>query len=213
MMKKKWIGRLIFVVAVILLVGAIILTTKFVSSGDAALTNNDQGLDPKTWAQDNYATQVVPAIESKAQPWGDLVKAIEANADAAGQQYGTREEGANSYSFATTITGTLAVGNFDELAIQSPDTPADVTVGFQTGPAITGSALRDACGLANFGMFTNQTAYQQASVELNNMVKQEVLANFDPTTAIGQRFTITGAFTWTGSGHVTITPVSIEAAS
>jgi len=206
----------IVALVIVIIVVAMALTTKYQPTGPGAPTQSvsGQGLDPQTWAQQNYDSKVVPAINTKAQPWGQLITAIQANEDAAGKQYGAIEQGSNFYAFATTITGTLATSTyFGELAIQSPDTPTGVTVGFQVGPAVTGSALRDASGLLDFGMFINQTAYQQAADALNNMVKTEVLASFDSASAVGKSYTITGAFSWDGSGHVTITPVSITAAS
>lgn len=209
---KIW-RRLIIALAAIGLVAAMVASTRFVR-GEVTTTptGSSAALDPKEWAQANYASAVVPAIEDKAQPWATLITALLADPDGACSQYGQQEPGANSCSFATTVTGVLAAGNFGELAIAA-DTPGGITVGFQVGPAITGTSLRDACGLANFGMFLNQTAYQQAGTELNNMMKQAVLASFDAKAAIGKTYTVIGAFDWDGSGHVTITPVSIEVAS
>jgi predicted lipoprotein len=215
MVKAVAVRRVILAVVTVGVIAAVASTTRYVSADEDIPVSNavGQGIDPKSWAQDNYASQVVPAIESNAQPWADLVAAITADPDAAGAKYGKKAEGANSYSYAVTITGTLAEGQFGELAIQAEGTPAAVTVGFQVGPAIVGSALRDASGLLTFGMFTNQTDYQQAGEALNTMVKQQVLASFDKTTAVGGTFTIVGAFTWTGDGHASITPISIKAGS
>ncbi|MDR0283821.1 MAG: DUF2291 domain-containing protein [Propionibacteriaceae bacterium] len=214
MMRGVWVGRLVVTGAAVLLVVLIGVTTRYVPLGTEVASGNGtgQGLDPKAWAQANYASGVVPAIEQKAQPWPGLIAAITADAQAAGQKYGVLPQGANSYSYAVTITGTLAQGEFGELAIAADGTPADVTVGFQVGPAVTGSALRDASGLLTFDMFTNQTDFQQAGVQINDLVKSQVLAGFDPPSAVGGKYTIVGAFTWTGTGHVTITPISVKAA-
>jgi predicted lipoprotein len=212
MISRAVVGRIVVAAVAVVVVGIMVATTTYVSGDTPAPSGSGtgQGLDPQTWAEENFDSQVVPAIQDKAQPWADLIAAIQADPEAAGQQYGTREAGANSYSYAVTITGTLGEGKFGELAIQADGTPQAVTVGVQIGPGLTGSSLRDACGLVTFGMFTNQTAYQQVGVQLNNLVKQEVLASFDATAALGQAFTITGAFTWTGDGHASIVAVSIE---
>jgi len=215
-MKVKVIRRVIIAVAAVALIVAMALTTKIVKPGDAVPTSGASNglLDPKTWAQENYESQLVPAIKAKAQPWGTLIAAIVADPEAAGKQYGQREEGANNYSYSTSITGTLAEGEFGEVAVTTDGTPAGVTVGMVVGPAISGSAVRDASGLLKFGMFTNQTDYQQAGAEINNMVKKVTLANFDATASLGKKFTIIGAFTWDpAKTHASIVPVSIEAAS
>ncbi|MCL2316219.1 MAG: DUF2291 domain-containing protein [Actinomycetia bacterium] len=213
MSRGRLIRRLVVAVVVVGVLAAMVLTTKLVTPGTTpAPGGSAQGEDPKAWAQANYDAKVVPAIRSKAHPWADLAAAIQADANAAGQQYGTKAEGANSYSYATTITGTLGQGPLGTMTITAPGTPSGVTVSVATGPAITTASLRDASGLLDFGMFQNQTAFQQASTELNNMVKREVLANFDAAGAVGKSYTIVGAFTWTG-GPVVITPISIEAAA
>lgn len=215
MTNRKILTRTVIAVAVVGVVAAMVASTRFVPDGSTlpSPTSSAEGLDPKTWAQANYDSAVVPAITAKVVPWDTLIGAIVADPDSACQQYGQQEEGANSCSFATSITGQLVTGNFDELAVVTASTPQSVTVGFQTGPAITGTALRDASGLVTFGMFQNQTAYQQAGTELNNVMKQEVLANFDPASALGKTYTVVGAFSWDGSGHVTITPISLQVAS
>ena len=202
------------IVAAVLVVGAMILTTTWVAPGTTPSAGGDaQGLDPKTWAQQNYDAKVVPAVKDKAQPWADLAKAIVADPNAAGAQFGQKEEGANNFSYATTVTGTLAEGTLGVMTIKAEGTPDGVNLGVAVGPAITTSALRDVTGLVTFGMFQNQGAYQQASTELNNMVKAEVLAKFDAAGAAGKSYTITGAFTWDGTKNVVLTPISIEAAA
>lgn len=206
-------------VAALALIIAIAATTTVLPTGqelpqdpNATGAPQGKGADPVAWADENYDAAVA-AIEEKAVEWPTLIAAIVADPDAAGAQYGQREEGAKDFSYATTITGTLAEGEFGQLAIEADGTPDGVAVGFQVGPAINGAAFRDASGLATFGLFTNQTDYQKAGTELNNKIKENVLADFDADAAVGQKYTIIGAFTWDPSkGQAVLTPISIEAA-
>lgn len=207
------------VIALALVIG-IVATTTVLPTGQALPTDPNasastegKGADPVAWANENYEAAVA-AIEEKAVDWPTLIAAITADPDAAGAQYGQREQGAKDFSYATRITGTLEEGEFGQLAIRAEGTPQEVSVGFQVGPAINGAAFRDASGLATFGLFTNQTDYQKAGTELNNKIKQHVLADFKADQALGKKYTIVGAFTWDpGKPQAVLTPVKIEAAS
>ena len=57
--------------------------------------------------------------------------------------------------------------------------PAGTRVSIQIGPAVNGTALRDAVGFITFGQFLNQVQYADAGTALNNEVKQELLADLD----------------------------------
>ena len=57
--------------------------------------------------------------------------------------------------------------------------PKDVTVSVQIGPALPGTAIRDAGGLFEFSEFVNQVEYADAATALNNQVKAQVLEDLD----------------------------------
>ncbi|MDR2254190.1 MAG: DUF2291 domain-containing protein [Bifidobacteriaceae bacterium] len=199
-------------------VAAIAATTAVLPVGEELPTDpsaaiEGKGADPVVWAEENYDA-AIGLIEQDAVDWATLIAAIVADPEAAGVEYGQREEGAKDFSYAVRVTGTLSESDFGQLAIDADGTPSGVRVGFQVGPAITGAAFRDATGLATFGLFTNQTDYQKAGTELNNMIKERVLAGFDAEQALGKRYTITGAFTWDpAKPQAVLTPVGIEETS
>jgi len=81
----------------------------------------------------------------------------------------------------------------------------------QIGPAINGTALRDATGLVDFNDFLNQIEYANAATELNNKVKSDVLADFDPAAAEGKTVRFVGAFAYGSNPAVLqVTPVELE---
>jgi len=170
--------------------------------------NSDIIDDPAAYAQEEYSTVIKPAIEDNAVELTELLDAIQADVDAAGEEYGGRN-GQSAWSFPVTATGTIAEGSFGEVTLEVAGL-TEPSVGIQTGPAITGTALRDATGTITFSMFTNQTDFASVATEINNQMKDDLLANMDLTEMIGQEVTVTGAFTYDDSGHILITPTSIE---
>ena len=63
----------------------------------------------------------------------------------------------------------------------------------QVGPAINGTALRDASGLVDFNDFVNQVEYADAATALNDAMKAELLADLDPASLAGKKVTVVGA--------------------
>ena len=92
--------------------------------------------------------------------------------------------------------------------------PKDVTVSLQVGPAINGTALRDARGLHRVRPVPEPgRVRRRAATALNNKVKAKVLKGIDPADASrARRVTFLGAFTLVTPDVVTITPVRLEAA-
>jgi predicted lipoprotein len=205
--------RVIGAALVVVVAAAIALTTKYVPYGSDldAPSGPRSGADPVAYAAENWSSAIVPGIEDAATDWATLSAAIADDAEAAGQQYGHREDGVLYFTYPVRVSGTVAEGRFGEVEILADSPGGDgVSVGMQVGPAINGTAVRDATGLVTFGMFTNQTDYQTVGSELNAMVKSAVLADFDAEAALGSHIEVTGAFIWDGSGHISIVPVRIE---
>ncbi len=99
-------------------------------------------------------------------------------------------------------------GNVVELDVDG--VPNDVTVSLQIGPAINGSALRDASGLYDFNDFLNQVDYAGAGTALNNEVKTSVLTDLDRDALEDKTVKFLGAFTFLTPTAITITPAQLE---
>ncbi|MHA6513578.1 DUF2291 family protein [Tessaracoccus sp. Z1128] len=200
------------IMAVILV--AILAGTRFYAPGTEpftdAVVDSDVVSDPVAYAQASYDAEVVPAIEAKAVELPTLLDALAADEGSA-EDYGFRN-GGSPYSFPVRVTGTVVEGSFGEVGLEVEGV-SDVTVGVQTGPAVTGTAIRDATGLMTFEMFLNQIDFASVATELNNRVKETVLSETDFDSLLGQEVTVLGAFTHDNETHVKITPISIETVS
>lgn len=198
----------------VVLVSLMVVDTTFVSTSEQVVAT-DTAVE---YAEENYGTEVVPAIEESATPIGDLLAAIVADPEAAGEQYGSREDDTKPYSFATRAGGTVVEGGFGEIGLDVAGLPQGLTVGVAVPPLGSSTALRDAGAAVEFGQFVNQTEYQNVAIELNKQVVKHVFDSIDVASMAGQTVEVTGAFTWasdTGGDidHVTIVPVSIEVTS
>ena len=192
-------------------VAAALASTTFVPAGSVA-----QPADTAVeYADLNYESVVVPTLEENAQPLDELVTAIVADEDAAGEEFGSREDEGKPWSFATEVTGVVGEGAFGEVGLTVEGLPEGITAGVAVPPFGSNTAIRDAGTDLTFGDFTNQTEFQNVAIELNKRAVDSVYGKVDPQSLVGKKVTVTGAFTWmstTGGDitHVTIIPVKIE---
>ena len=131
--------------------------------------------------------------------------------EAAGEKYGTRQ-GSSPYTYAVSLTGTAEKLEGALLRMTVPGLPGATTVSVQVGPAINGTALRDANGLITFNDFVNQVDYADVATALNNEMKKDLLRDLDPRSIVGKQITVIGATAPLNPELVTVTPVSIEVA-
>lgn len=213
---KAWYLRPAVILGIVLLalVAGMAATTKVVRAGEDVGTGADGGFDAVEYAEERYVSEVVPAIVDGAVPLGDLLPQIVADPDAAGEQFGHRAGSTSPWSYATTVTGVAGPVDGTYLPLEVEGLPEGVRVMVQIGPAINGTALRDATGLIDFNDFLNQIEYANAATELNNKVKETVLADFDPAAAEGREVQVTGAFAYGPNPEVIIiTPVELAVTS
>lgn len=199
-----------FLVAVLLLVIAIAVTTTYRSDSEAKAGGKPK-FSPAKYGAETYQPKVVPAIRKNAVDIATLHTAIAADSEAAGRRYGHRP-GTGPYSYAVSLTGTAGTPRSGLMPVTVPGL-AKVRVSVQIGPAINGTALRDAPGFITFGQFTNQVEYADAATALNSEMKAKVLKSFNAASVNGKKITVTGAMTPLTTDVLTITPISIEAVS
>ncbi|MFB4284360.1 DUF2291 family protein [Nonomuraea sp. MTCD27] len=165
--------------------------------------------DPAAFGAQNYEAKVVPAIKQSAVDLPVLLKALAGDKDAAGQKYG-RRQGTGPYTFAVKGRGEAGKSRSGLLPVTVEGVPDGTRVSLQIGPAINGTALRDAAGFITFGQFTNQVEYADAATALNNELRAKLLNGLDVAALDGKEITFTGAFTLLTPQTVTITPVEIS---
>ncbi|TDU21865.1 putative lipoprotein [Chromohalobacter marismortui] len=159
-----------------------------------------------------FAEETFPEIrryvEENAVSVGKLASAIEKDKSAAAERYGV-PSGIGSI-IPVTVTGVVGKGESGTYEIKSDEVPDDVTIRVQTGPAIYGTALRDATGKIEFGQFKNQIEYQNAGSALNNAMKAQVLSDIDTQSLKGKTVTVKGVFQLINPANWLITPVAFD---
>ena len=202
---------MIKVVAAVAIVAVCFFGTTFMSPEDAEAVREAGSTDPVAYAEKNYDSTIA-YIQDNAIDLTGLVTELRADEEGTSQAKGARD-GEAAYTFPVTLTGTIEKGGFGQVNVVVDGMPGGVVVSVQTGPALTGTALRDVTGQTTFDMFENQIDYAQVGLSLNEPLKTGVLAENDLASMTGQKVTIVGAFAYSDPTHVVITPVSIEAAS
>jgi predicted lipoprotein len=201
-------ARVVWPGVVVLLLVAIGFATEY-RPIDAPHAATQQAFDPAAFAAQTYEPQVVPEIQRSAVELPVLLPALATDPEAAGEQYG-RRPGTGPYNYA--VRGSGVAGNVRNglLPVTVPGVPDGTNVYVQVGPAINGTALRDAVGFITFGQFLNQVEYADAATALNEAMKQRVLAGLDPASLSGKTVSFVGAYTALTPTTVTITPVELQ---
>jgi predicted lipoprotein len=193
----------------VLVVAAIALDTTY-RDADAPLptAGGRPAFDRDTYGRENFP-RIAELIEQQAVLLPRLLGDLRSDQDAASEQHGHREGNA---PFTFPVTGEAVAGKADGnvLPITVKGVPRNVDVSILIGPALPGTAVRDATGEISFGQFVNQVEFADAATALNNEVKKRVLADVDPASLEGERVRVTGAFSYLAPGVITITPVRLE---
>lgn len=207
---RPW-GVMIKVVAAVAIVAVCFFGTTFMSPEDAEAVREAGSTDPVAYAEKNYDSTIA-YIQDNAIDLTGLVTEFRADEEGTSQAKGARD-GEAAYTFPVTLTGTIEKGGFGQVNVVVDGMPGGVVVSVQTGPALTGTALRDVTGQTTFDMFENQIDYAQVGLSLNEPLKAGVLAENDLASMVGRRVTVVGAFAYSDPAHIVVTPVSVEVAS
>jgi predicted lipoprotein len=206
---SPWRGRLIGAGVVVALLVAMAFSTTW-QDADKPIEGAPVAFDPASYGKETYRPKVVPAIEEAAVELPTLAEALAADPAAAGEQYGKRPAPSSPFSYAVTLTGTAGPAENGLMPVTVPGVDGRVQV--QVGPAVNGTALRDAVGFIEFGQFLNQVEYADAATALNTEMKAELLSKVDAASLNGKQVTVVGATTVLTPDVITVTPTSIEAA-
>lgn len=181
-----------------------------VRSTDAVLASAEGALDPAAYATERYSAEIAPQIAEEAEPLPELLTALDEGAEEA--EYGHSAGSSSAFSFPVTVTGTAGEAKGSILPLTVEGVSPEITVQIQIGPALNGTAIRDATGTISFNDFANQLEFQEVATELNNQVRETVLTEVTPSSLSGKTITATGAFTRTNPALVSIVPTSFEIA-
>ena len=200
---RAWMVLTVLAVAVLVFAA---MSVKVVRTEEVAAA--EQGdFDPVDYAAERY-DEIAAYVEDNAVELPGLVTQLEGGADEA--ELGNTSGASSAFAFPVTVTGVAGAATPPVLPLTVDGMPEGTVVQIQIGPALNGTALRDVSGTVSFNEFTNQLEYQQVATELNNRVREEVLADFDAAAAAGKTVTVTGAFLRVNAKLVSVLPVSIE---
>ncbi len=197
------------IVAAIVLVGVMAWDTKIVKIGAAGDGGAPGAFSPAQFGQSEFP-KVQSAVESKAVDAATLAQAIVKDPAAAAKQYGVQAPGGDAYVYPVKLTGTAGKSDLGVYDLQVPGLPDGFKVQVQTGPAINGTALRDAPGTIAFGQFTNQIEYQNAGSAINKEMKKQVLSKVDTANLTGKTLQVVGAFETSDPKTWLVTPVKLS---
>ncbi len=200
--------KLAGVAVALVVVVAAVASTKVLSVDEAAEASQAGAFEPKEYAAERFDDEIVPAITDDAVDLAPLLQDLAGGADEA--DFGHSAGSSSAYSFPVTFTGVAGTPNGSILPVTVDGLPEGVVVQVQIGPAINGTAIRDATGTVSFNDFTNQLEFQEVATELNTLVKEQILSDVDPTTLAGKTITVTGAFTRVNPALVSVVPVEFE---
>jgi predicted lipoprotein len=204
-------ARLITAGIVLVLLILMLLSTKILTGKEA--TEAAPGtFSPTSYAQQKFGSEIAPDIIKRAADLTTVQKAIDADPAAAAKQYGV-VAGSSPAVYSVKFTGTAGAPDANgQMPVQVPGTLPDIKVLVQMGPAIGGTAIRDATGKVQFSQFKNQIDYQNVGAELNKQVKEQVLVKVDKAALAGKKVSVVGAFTFINPAAYIVTPVKIDVA-
>ncbi|MGY5777439.1 DUF2291 family protein [Rhizobium sp. LEGMi135b] len=170
--------------------------------------------DPAAKVDAIWQSQVLPAIDKRAGDIKTVLQAIAANPDEAGAKYGNpRKQASSPWTYAVKLNGKIVATDTASRAGTldvdvDGDGKADAKV--QIGPAIRGTALRDALDFLDFNEFRNQIEWAQFGKAFNEKANSSFLAALPRDGLTGKTITVTGAFPLPASGQLPlITPSAV----
>lgn len=159
---------------------------------------DDKAFDPDKMVADMWDAKVVPYLTAKAGPLPEVRALARNSPEDAGAKYGYRQkEGTAPWTLVARVDGKVVAANTASRAATidvdtDGDGKADATV--QIGPAMRGTALRDALDFVSFNTFTNQIDFAKFGKAFNQHVDKTVLSALPRATLVGRQVSIIGAF-------------------
>ncbi|MBB4568840.1 DUF2291 family protein [Rhizobium leucaenae] len=170
--------------------------------------------DPAAKVDAIWQSQAVPDLEKRAGDLKTVMQAAASNPDEAGAKYGNpRKQSTSPWTYAVKFKGKIVAADTASRAATldvdvDGDGKADAKV--QIGPAIRGTALRDALDFVDFNEFKNQIEWAQFGKAFNEKVNTSFLAALPRDGLTGKTVDVTGAFPLPTSGQLPlITPSAL----
>lgn len=142
----------------------------------------------------DYAEEVwnnkLPAIINDAPEIVSLIELLKTNKQKAFEEFGKKLGISKTWYFMTKGEGVIDSVNEESLLINIGD---NVSIQMATS-FIFGNAVRDASGVVNIDDFINMTDFNNVSVALNKLVKDDVAVALKDSAKPGLKLQFAGAF-------------------
>ncbi len=209
-MPGKYLWPSLAIAAALLLPACKILPTGAHPGGDKPVAFDPDGMVAEMWD-----AKVLPYLRAKVGPFAEVREMAKADPAAAGAKFGNVRKQANSpWTYVVTVQGKIVAANTESRAATidvdvDDDGKGDARV--QIGPAIRGTALRDALDFVDFNSFTNQIDYAQFGKAFNTHVNKTVLGALPRDALEGRTAKVLGAFSArSGADLPLVTPAEAE---
>ena len=209
-------GALLAAVIVAALPGCKIIKTPTAEEKAAAAAKS--AFDPNAKVEAIWQSQAVPYYQKRAGELKDVVAAVAAGPDQAGEKYGNPKKQASSpWTYAVKFAGKVVAADTQSRAATldvdvDGDGKADAKV--QIGPALRGTALRDTLDFVNFNEFKNQIEWAQFGKAFNEKANSAFLSAVPREDLAGKTVTVIGAFPLPKSGELPlVTPSELKVGS
>jgi predicted lipoprotein len=201
-------ARIVGIVLAVVVIAAMALDTTYKKGDYKPTASGRKAFDPAVYGRENFP-KAAGILAKAAVPVPQLLAELKRDQAAASEKYGHRE-GSSPYAFAVTGEGVAGKAANGLMEVKIPGVPKGTRVSLQVGPALNGTAIRDAVGYIKFGQFTNQVEFADSATALNTEVKARVLKGVDAKSLEGKKVKFLGAFTLITPNVVTVTPVQLE---
>ena len=202
----------------ILTAGVLLSSCRFVPTSEvqalASAQAPDAGFDPDKMVATIWKSKVVPYFDKKAGPFAEVRSLAAASPDEAGAKFGYRpKSGDVPWTFLVRLEGVVVEANTElRAATIGVDTTGkgktDAVV--QIGPAMRGTAIRDALDFVSFNDFTNQIDFARYGKAFNLYVNREALEKLPRDSLVGRKVTVLGAYPSSSPADTPlVTPVEI----
>ncbi len=139
--------------------------------------------NPKTFSQEFWNNHLLPSRE-KAVSVEKLIPLIKTNPEKAKTEFSNTVGIGSVYYYYLRGSGYVKSIEKDHVTIVLQKDSSKPDVRIQTGK-IFGNAIRNGCNLLNVSDFPNSQEFNQISMQLNQIVENEVLPPFNQNVSIG----------------------------
>ena len=176
----RWVGGAVLVIAALALASCKIVATSDVKAlAQAGANNGAAPFDPDKKVADIWAAKVAPYFEKHAGPFAEVRELAAKAPDEAGAKYGYRPKADGTpWTVMVKLEGVIVAADTESRAATlgvdaTGQGKTDATV--QIGPAMRGTAIRDALDFVSFNDFTNQIDFARFGKAVYVHVNKTVL--------------------------------------